>query len=148
MTFGGDKINAYQDVCSSTIGITDKNHLNSTISDAHCGARYCTGLSKRFYLDYTMQIYQYMRLHCRYITNEITDEYNITDNYFDSNSYVYLEIRNGMYGLKESAIPAYEQLRANLSQFGYITMKHTPGLWRHKSRPKTFTVAVDNFGIK
>ena len=24
MTFGGDKINAYQDVCSSTIGITDK----------------------------------------------------------------------------------------------------------------------------
>ena len=73
-----------------------------------------------------MQIYQHMRLNCPYVTKEITDEYNITDKYFDSNSYVYLEIRNGMYGLKESAIPAYEQLRANLSQFGYITMKHTP----------------------
>ena len=95
-----------------------------------------------------MQIYKYMRLHYCYITKEITDEYNITDNYFYSNGYVYLEIRKCMYGLKEAAILAYEQLRANLAQFGYIPMKHAPGLWRHKSRPKTFTVAVDNFGIK
>ena len=27
-------------------------------------------------------------------------------------------------------------------------MKHTPGLWRHESRPTTFTLAVDYFGIK
>ena len=95
-----------------------------------------------------MQIYQYMRLHYRYITNEITDEYNITDKYCDSNGYVYLEIRKYMYGLKEAAILVYEQLQANLAQFGYIPMKHAPGLWRHESRPKTFAVAVDNVGIK
>ena len=27
-------------------------------------------------------------------------------------------------------------------------MKHTPGLWRHESRPTTFTLTVDDFGIK
>ena len=95
-----------------------------------------------------MQIYQYMSLHRCYLTSEIADEYNLTDNYFYANGYVYLEIRKGMYGLKEAAILAYEQLRAHISQFGYVPMKHTPGLWRHESHPTTFTLAVDNFGIK
>ena len=27
-------------------------------------------------------------------------------------------------------------------------MKHTPGLWRHESQPTTFTLMVDDFGIK
>ena len=49
-----------------------------------------------------------MHLHCRYVTIEIANEYNLTDNYFDANGYVYLEIRKGMYGLKESAILSYE----------------------------------------
>jgi hypothetical protein len=44
MTVGGDKLDAYQDVCSPAVGITDlKLHLNSTISDAKHGACYCTG---------------------------------------------------------------------------------------------------------
>ena len=101
MTFVGDKLDAYKYVCSPVIGITDtKIHFNSTISDAHHGACYYTGDLKYFFLNSTMQIYQYMCLHRRYITKEITNEYNITDNYFDSNSYVYLEIRKGIYGLK------------------------------------------------
>ena len=53
-----------------------------------------------------------------------------------------------MYGLKEAAILAYEQLRDHLSKFGYVPMKHTPGVWRHESRTTTFTLAVDDFGIK
>jgi hypothetical protein len=35
MTVGGDKLDAYKDVRSPSVGITDtKLHLNSTISDA------------------------------------------------------------------------------------------------------------------
>ena len=110
-TIGGDKLDAYQDVRSPAVGITDtKLYINSTISDAHRGARYCTGDLKDFFLCSTMRIYQYMRLHRQYITAEIADEYNITDDFFDSKGYIYLEIRKGMYGLKEAAILAYEQL--------------------------------------
>ena len=149
MTVGGGKIDAYQNARSHAVGITDtKIHLNSTISDAHCGARYCKGNVKYFFLDSTMYIYQYMRLHCRYITKEIINEYYITDDFFDSKGFIYLKIRKWMYGLKEAAILAYKQLRNHLSKFGYVPMKHTPGLWRHESRPTTFTLAVDNIGIK
>ena len=27
-------------------------------------------------------------------------------------------------------------------------MKHTPGMWRHRTRPTTFTLCVDDFGVK
>ena len=69
MTVGGDKLDAYQDVCYPAVGITDtKIHINSTVSDAHRGARYCTNDIKDLFLCSTMHIYQYMRLHRRYIT--------------------------------------------------------------------------------
>ena len=89
-----------------------------------------------------------MRLHCRYITKEIINEYYITDDFFDSKGFIYLKTRKGIYGLKEAAILAYKQLRDHLSKFGYVPMKQTPGLWRHKILPTTFTLAVADFGIK
>jgi hypothetical protein len=89
-----------------------------------------------------------MKVHKKYIPPEIIAEYNLTPDYFDSNGYAYLEIRKGMYGLKEAAILAYEQLRDHLSPFGYAPVTHTPGLWRHATKPTTFTLAVDDFGIK
>ena len=92
MTVGGDKLDAYQDVCSPAVRITDtKIHINSTISDAHRGARYGTADLKYFFLCSIMHIYQDMRLHRRYITQEIADKYDITDDYFYSKGYVYLE---------------------------------------------------------
>jgi hypothetical protein len=51
MTVGGDRLDAYQYVRSPAVGITDtKLHINSTISDAKDGARYCTGDLKDFFL--------------------------------------------------------------------------------------------------
>jgi hypothetical protein len=40
------------------------------------------------------------------------------------------------------------KLRRKLAPFGYHESANTPGLWRHKSRLLTFTLVVDNFGIK
>ena len=149
MTVGGDRLDAYQDVRSPAIGLVDtKLHLNSVISDAHFGARYCTGDLKDFFLVSDMPIFQYMRIHRRYLTAEVIAENNLTDAHFDSKGYVYVEIRKGMYGLKEAAILAYEQLTAHLAPYGYFPVEHTPGLWRHIDRRTTFTLAVDDFGIK
>jgi hypothetical protein len=53
-----------------------------------------------------------------------------------------------MYGLKEAAILAYEQLKAHIAPYGYTHVRFTPGLWRHNTRRTTFTFAVDDFGIK
>jgi hypothetical protein len=149
MTVGGDRLDAYQDVRSPAIGLIDtKLHLNSVISDAKDGARYCTGDLKDFFLGSDMKIFQYMRIHRKYVTPEILSAYNLTDSHFDSRGFAYVEIRKGMYGLKEAAILAYEQLRDHLARFGYVPVTHTPGLWRHTTRRTTFTLAVDDFGIK
>jgi hypothetical protein len=149
MTVGGDRLDAFQDVRSPAVGITDtKLHLNSVISDAKHGARYGTADVKDFFLSSTMAIYQYMRVHRRYIPQEVIDEYNLTEDHFDSKGYAYLEIQKGMYGLKEASVLAYDQLRAHLAPYGYAPVPFTPGLWRHNKFRTTFTLAVDDFGIK
>jgi hypothetical protein len=149
MTVGGDRLDAYQDVRSPAVGITDtKLHFNSTISDAKNGARYCTADLKDFFLCSTMPIFQYMRVHRKYIPQEIYDAYNLGPDYFDSKGYAYLEIRKGMYGLKEASVLAYDQLKEHLAPYGYAPVRVTPGLWQHSTRPTKFTLAVDDFGIK
>ena len=42
--------------------------------------------------------------------------------------YVYIEIRKGMYGLKEVGILAFNYLVENLDPHGYYPVRYTPGL--------------------
>jgi hypothetical protein len=53
-----------------------------------------------------------------------------------------------MYGLKEAGILAFEQLVTKLAPHGYELAPFTPGLWRHTTKPTTFTLCVDDFGVK
>ena len=87
-----------------------------------------------------------MRIAQKYFTKEIRDEYNIDA--IANNGFVYVEIRKGMYGLKEAGILAFNYVVKNLAPFGYHTVQHTPGLWKHKTRKTVFTLCVDDFGIK
>ena len=53
-----------------------------------------------------------------------------------------------MYGLPHAGILANHKLRKDLQPHDYIPCEHTPGLWKHISRPTTFTLCVDDFGVK
>eukprot|EP00957_Ditylum_brightwellii_P187060 14246215-Ditylum_brightwellii.AAC.1 len=64
------------------------------------------------------------------------------------NSYVYLEICKGIYGLPQAGKTANDILKQHLALYGYYEVSHTPGLWHHTHRPVTFTLVVDDFGIK
>jgi hypothetical protein len=65
-----------------------------------------------------------------------------------AHGYVYLEIWRGMYGLKEAAIIAFNQLVQKLAPAGFKPLPFTPGLWRHTTKPTTFVLCVDDFGVK
>ncbi len=64
------------------------------------------------------------------------------------NGYVHLEMRQAVWGLSQAGILANKQLRQKLAPFGYFKSTNTLGLWYHESQPITFTLVVDDFGVK
>jgi hypothetical protein len=77
------------------------------------------------------------------IPAEFLQAYKLQDTIYKG--YLYLEIRKGMYGLPQAGILANQLLRKRLASHGYTEAKHTPSLWRHDTRPITFTLVVDDF---
>jgi hypothetical protein len=57
-------------------------------------------------------------------------------------------MRQAVWGLPQAGILANKCLCHKLAPFGYYKSTNTPGLWRHKSKPITFALVVDNFGVK
>ena len=104
LTAGGEKLDAYEETSSPTVGLIDaKLHFNSTISDAHNGARHLGLEIKNFYLGTPMDHtkFQYLRVHIKDTPPEVLEEYDVHPDKF---GYVYLEVRRGMYGLKEDGV--------------------------------------------
>jgi hypothetical protein len=62
--------------------------------------------------------------------------------------FVFLEIRRAVWGLPQAGILANKLLRKRLKPHGHYECVNTPGLWRHDTRPITFLLVVENFGIK
>ena len=58
------------------------------------------------------------------------------------------EVRRGMYGLPQAGIIAQNLLTKRLHKAGYSQSKVTPGYWRHSWRPISFSLVVDDFGVK
>jgi hypothetical protein len=61
---------------------------------------------------------------------------------------VYIEIQKRMYGLPQEVILTNELLQRNLAKNGYRPTTHTHGLWTHDTRPISFSLVVDDLGIK
>ncbi len=57
-------------------------------------------------------------------------------------------MRQAVWGLPQAGILVNKRLCRKLAPFGYYESTNTPGLWRHKSKPITFTLVVEDFGVK
>jgi hypothetical protein len=87
-----------------------------------------------------------MRLPLSIIPEEIITKYNLRA--ILVGGWVYLEIRKGMYGLKQAGLLANQLLQQRLAHYGYYPSRHIPGLWLHKTRSIAFTLVVDDFAVK
>jgi hypothetical protein len=125
--------------------VTVKLHLNSVISTK--GARYCTFDLKDFYLMTPMACPKFMRMKIKALPTKIIELYKLNDK-ATSDGFIYIKIQKGMYGLPQAGILAQELLEKCLNKHGYCQSPLTPGPWRHDFRPISFTLCVDNFGIK
>jgi hypothetical protein len=78
---------------------------------------------------------------------DIIDEYGLRDK-VDTDGNVSCEVRCGMYGLPQAGILAQDLLTKRLYKAGYRQSKITPGYWRQDWCPISFTLVVDDFGVK
>ncbi len=119
--------------------------LNSIISTQ--GARFMTLDIKNFYLNTPMEQYKHVCIKLDDVSEEIIQQYLLQDK-VDSEGFIFIEVRKGMCGLPQAGILAQNLLEKRLNKHGYFQNKAVPGLWTHDSRPISFTLVVDNFGIK
>jgi hypothetical protein len=87
-----------------------------------------------------------MRIYLASIPQTIINQYALHNK--AHKSLVLVEICKGMYGLPQAGILAFNQLKTHLATHNYAPCTHTSGLWTHSTRNITFTLVVDDFGIK
>jgi hypothetical protein len=144
-TAGGDRLDYSSDVAPSTADITTfKILINSTLSTEDAVMMMMD--IKNYYLGTPLPRFEYMKMLLSRFPEEIVQKYNL--NALAVDGWVYIEIRKGMYGLKQAGLLANQLLQTRLSPFGYYPARHTPGLWLHKTRPISYTLIVDDFAVK
>ena len=90
---------------------------------------------------------EYMRVRIKHIREDILERYQWREK-VTLEGYIYIHIKNGIYGLKQAALLAYNDLKRNLEPYGYYPVVGTVGLWCHKTKPIRFCACVDDFGVK
>ena len=89
---------------------------------------------------------EFMKVPYKYFPQDIRSKYKLQNLVY--NDYIYIKIKKGMYGLKQAAVLAYENLIKNLAPFGYRPIPNTDSYWEHQQYPTKFCLCVDDFGVK
>jgi hypothetical protein len=113
---GGDRLDYSGDDATSTADITTfKILINSTLSTKDAAMMMVE--IKKYYLGTPLPRYEYMRMLLSRFPEEIVEKYNLKALAVDN--WVYIEIRKGMYGLKQAGLLANQLLQKRLAPFGY-----------------------------
>jgi hypothetical protein len=145
LTVGGDRLHYSCEVATSTADITTfKILINSTLSTEYAAMMMMD--IKNYYLGTPLPRFEYMEILLSRFPEEIVQKYNL--NALAVDGWVYIEIRKGIYRLKQAGLLANQLLQTRLAPFGYNPARHTPGLWLHKTRQIVFSLVVDDFTVK
>ena len=68
--------------------------------------------------------------------------------FVEKDDFIYIDIREGMYGIKQADCIAFDCLLKLMKARGYYPLRSNPGIWCHETLPTEFALFVDNFGIK
>jgi hypothetical protein len=123
---------------------TAKILINSVISTL--GAKFLVIDINNFYLNTPLGIFEYMVINLSSLPQETIEKYDLVE--LSQDGKVYIEIQKGMYGLPQVGILSDELLQRNLAKDGYRPTQHTHGLWTHDTHPISFSLVVDDFGVK
>jgi hypothetical protein len=123
---------------------TAKLHWNSVISTDE--ALYMCLDIGNFYLTEALKYFEYMWIPLALFPIWIVEQYDLKKHVL--NRFVHLEMRRAIWGLPQAGLLVNKWLKRKLAPFGYYECVNTPDLWYHVSRPISFTLIVDDFGVK
>jgi hypothetical protein len=141
----GDRLDYSVDVATSTADITTFKILINSILSTEDAAMMMMDI-KNYYVGTPLPRFEYMNMLLSRFPEEIVQKYNL--NALAVDSWVYIEIWKGMYGLRQAGLLSNQLLQTRLAPFGYYQARHIPGLWLHKTRPIYFTLVVEDFAVK
>ena len=143
-TIGGDRINYPGAVAARTADMeVVKIVLNSVVSD---DAHWMTIDIVDYYLNTPLERPEYLRINVKFIPNDVIIKYNLRK--YINNKSILFEVNKGMYGLPQAGILAQQRLTKHLAIAGYHQSSNVPCLFRHDTNGISFTLVVDDFGIK
>jgi hypothetical protein len=122
---------------------TVKLLLNAVVSE---DAKFMTADAKDFYLGSPMETPEYMWIKKDQIPDDIANTFKSSIIWRGDKAMV--KIVRGIYGLPQAGKLAQDKLNRLLAKHGYHQMPNTPCLYRHDTRNITFTLVVDDFGVK
>jgi hypothetical protein len=115
LTVGGDRLDYSGDVATSTTDITTiKILINSTLSTEDAAMMMMD--INNYYLGTPLPRLEYMKMLLSRFPEEIIQNYNL--NALAVDVCVYIEIRKGMYGLKQSGLLVNQLLQTRFAPFG------------------------------
>ena len=147
-TIGGNLINYKGDTYTPNGDLSTAKILFNSVLYTPNARFVCLDVSN-FYLKTrlpTPKDYEYMWIPLWVFPHDIRKEYNIDA--LAQNGRVLSEVQAGMYGLPQAGRLAYLKFAKHMANDGYRPTGRTPGLFKHDTRPVTFNLVVDNFGVK
>lgn len=91
-----------------------------------------------FYLMTPLLCPEYIRIQLSDLPDKIINKYRLKDK-VTAKGFIDLKVMKGMYGLPQVGLLANKLLEKS---------KLVAGFWKHQTRPKQFTLIVDNFGVQ
>ncbi|KAL7474928.1 hypothetical protein ACHAW6_000871, partial [Cyclotella cf. meneghiniana] len=145
LTVGGNLIDYPCPIATPTTNLTTAKLLFNLVMSIP-GACFLTMDIKDFYLNTPMECLELMHLKFDLLPPEIVDAYGLATKAVDG--WVYVRIEKSTYGLPLAGLFANKLLASHLDANGYYQYQFKPGLWHHKLHPVTFSLVVDDFGVK
>ena len=149
-TLGGNKIK-YDGPTSSPVAdiVTIKSHQHTVISDRRnhgTDTRYATLDLSDFYLGSSLDSPCWVDIPTEDIPMAILLQYNLLQ--YISKGKIRCRVDGTMYGHPVAGRIAHLDLVAHLATHGYIQDPNIPCLFSHTTSPISFTLVVDDFGVK
>ncbi len=145
ITAGGNLINYPGELLMHTVDLTTSKLMwNSVLSTA--GAKYMYLDTKNLYLTAPLDQFECIKMPIDLFPEWIVKQYELMKHVL--NGFIYLKMRRAVWGLPQAGILANKPLQRRLLPHRYYECNNTPGLWKHETRPISFTLVVNNLGVK